>query len=148
PAVVERIQDERDQTEYVEMNRARGVPAANENEQPDKQIQQADDPQIVFYVGGLGIRRRDYRGFKLLGIAGQTIVNLGPDAGAPQARGNLRRSREPEVVDRNQYIAFMHAGMRRRRIGDDAQRLNSVRCVGPDHAIVRILKQAPLLEIE
>jgi hypothetical protein len=52
--VLERIQDEGNQTENVEMNSARRVPPASENEKADEQIKQADNAQIILDRAGLG----------------------------------------------------------------------------------------------
>src|SRR5713226_9219427 len=83
-AVVEGIQYERDETENIKVNRARGVPAANENEQPDKKIQEPNDAEIIFDRSRLFRRRCDQRRFKFFAVARQFVTNLIPKPRSPQ----------------------------------------------------------------
>src|SRR5437660_12140822 len=53
PAEVERPKYERGKAENVKVDSAGSVPAANENEQADEEIQQADDAKVI--LGGKGL---------------------------------------------------------------------------------------------
>src|SRR5262245_31991213 len=48
PAVVETVQNERHEAENVEVHSARRVPATDENENADEEVNQADDTKIIF----------------------------------------------------------------------------------------------------
>src|SRR5690348_18092982 len=72
-AVVKRPKDERSQAENVEVRGAGGVPAANENEQADEEIQQANRAKVIFCSDGLCRRRGYKRRFEFLTIARQLV---------------------------------------------------------------------------
>src|SRR6267378_721154 len=61
-AEMERPENEGNQAKNVKMHGARSVPAADENEQTDEQIEQAYDSQVVLGSQGLlGGRREEWR---------------------------------------------------------------------------------------
>src|ERR1700688_578795 len=73
-AVLERIEDEGDEAEHVEVHGARGVPSANENKHSDEQIEQAQKAAIVFYGSRLFRGGGDQRSLKFLAVADQFVT--------------------------------------------------------------------------
>ena len=88
-AEVEGKQNERDQAKDVEMNRAGRVPAPHKDEQPDEQIEESDEPEIVFNGGGSLARGRNDRRFKLHVVPRHAIAQFRPQPGVPQTLGDL-----------------------------------------------------------
>ena len=82
--VLEGVENERDQAEDIEVNRARGVPSADENEQPDEQVKEPNHAEIVFNGDGFVGRSGDQPGLKLYSAAGEFVAQLGPKPGAKQ----------------------------------------------------------------
>ena len=78
--VLERIRDERDQAENVEMRGAWRRPAAQQNVNTDAQINQGNQPQRIVQ-GAVGRNQNDV-GIERHRIADQRISSLRPNAGA------------------------------------------------------------------
>src|SRR5262249_27756279 len=88
-AVVKAVKNERDKAEDVEMNGARSVPAAREDEKADKKVQECREAQIIFYGRGIFLRRRYERGFKGRAIPAEPIANFNPRPYAKQNACNV-----------------------------------------------------------
>src|SRR5712692_11727443 len=82
-------ENERDQAEHVKMHGARSVPAADENEQTDKQIEQANDSQVILSRKRLLGRRGEQRRFELLATTRKLVVHLRPEPGTVQPSRDL-----------------------------------------------------------
>src|SRR5690242_15525324 len=108
------------------MHGARRVPAADENEQADKEIEQPYDAQIVFGSEWFFSGRRKQRRFELFSAAGQLIVYLRPQASAVQTPSDLCSSRDRGTIDRQQDIAKANSGSSRGRIGGNSAGLNAM----------------------
>src|SRR5271169_2290567 len=75
-AELERVQDEGNQAEHIEMDGPRGVPSPDEYEQTNEEIQESDEAQVIFhpqrFLGGGG----NEPGFKLFAVPRQLIAKL------------------------------------------------------------------------
>ena len=81
-AEVERPKAERSQAKNVEVHGPGSIPPADENEQADEQVKQADNAKVIFNGQGLNSRSGHQGRFKLFPIAGELVVDNGPEAGA------------------------------------------------------------------
>src|SRR3974390_1385404 len=75
-AVLEGIENERDQAEDIEVHSAGGVPSADKNKQTDEQIKQSNHPEIVFDSDGLVRRSGDQAGLKFFPVAREFIAQV------------------------------------------------------------------------
>src|ERR1700682_1640376 len=111
-AVMERIQDEGKKTEDVKMDRARRVPAAHENKEPDEQVQQTNEAAISLNGHGLLHRSGDKKRFKLASVPNQLVTDLIPQPDPPQTLGDLNLRAYGSAVNGNQQVAGTDARAR------------------------------------
>ena len=145
---MEGIQNERQQAKHVEMHRARRVPALYENKHPNEEIQQAHHAKVILYGSGFRRGRGNQRRLKLLAVARQLITNLRPDSRTPQPLRHLHRSRHGHIIERYQFIAGANSRARRGGIRRYLPRLHPLVRIQPRYAVIRCVKQPPLLEIQ
>src|SRR5882762_703493 len=91
-AVMERTNNKGNQTKDVKVHRPRRVPSADENEQADEEIQQADNAEIILDTDGLVRRRGNQPGFKFFAVTREFIAKLGPKPGVIEAVRDQRGS--------------------------------------------------------
>src|SRR5713226_3574874 len=103
---MEGIEHEGGQTEQIEMDRARGRPAAQEDEQPDEQIEQPDDSQIVLNRRGLVGGDGDQRGLEFPPFTRQAVARLRPYPQAPQSLGDLCGAAHRSTVQGDQRVSW------------------------------------------
>src|SRR6266478_9470899 len=144
---MERPENEGDQAKDVKMHGAGGVPAADENEQADKQIEQAYDAQVILGRKRLFRRRCEEWCFEFLTTARKLVAHLGPETRAVQTASNLRRPCDLGGIDRQQNVARADSGAGCGRIGSNAAGLNTVVRVEPGHSVVYHFKTAALVEV-
>ncbi len=145
---MERPENEGDQAKDVKMHRARSVPAADENEQADKKIEQAYDAQVILGRQRLFRRRCEEWCFEFLTTARKLVAHLGPETRAVQTPGHFRRPGDLGGIDRQQNVARADSGAGCGRIGSNAAGLNTVVRVEPGHSVVHHLKAAALIEVD
>ena len=142
------IQDERDQAKNVEMNGARRVPAAHENEQADEEVKQPEDAQIVFNRRRIFLRRGDHRRLKGAAVAEQLVADFGPGADVKEYAGDVGRAMDRNTANGLDNIPLADAGFRARRIGDDVPGGNALRGVHPGNAVIGKHVKGALLEVQ
>src|SRR4051794_17604903 len=145
---MKRAENERNQTKNIKVNGARRVPTANEDKQPNEQIQHADGAKRIFGAGRLFGRRSDERSLKALAAAKQFVAHLGPKTGAPQTFRHLDLGGDRGAVDGYQYVARAYAYSVRRGVRGHLPRLGALGGVHPGYAVVGTLKTLPLDEIQ
>src|SRR5437867_6591477 len=123
---MERPENERDQAKNVKVHGARSIPAADENEQANEQVQQADDSQVVFGREGFFGRRGEERGLEFLSTTGKLVAHLGPEPRTVQTPSDFRGSGNRGTIDRQQDVARVDSGARGVRIGRYARGLKLV----------------------
>ncbi len=112
--VMEAVQHKGHQAENIEMDGARRIPPAHENEKADEEIQQRGNAQVVFNRRGIFLRRRDQRCFKLLSAAAHRVADFRPWSHVEQHAGNIRGSMNREAADRLHDIALLDPRLSRR----------------------------------
>src|SRR5260370_28498615 len=143
---MERPENEGDQEKNVKVHRARGIPAADENEQANEQIEQAYDSQVILGREGLfGRGGEDWR-FEFLTTAGKFVAHLGPEPSSVQPPGDLCGSCDRGAVDCLQDVARANPCASCRGIGRNTAGLHSVVRVEPSHTVAYHLRAAALDE--
>src|SRR4029077_9389177 len=122
-------------------------PAADENEHPDEEIEQPNDPQIVFGCERLFAGGRKEPCFAFLTTARQLIAHLGPEPGTVQPPGNFRGSGDRGAIDSKQEVARTNPRSSRGRIGRYSAGLNTVVGVQPGYSVVYDFKAGSLVEV-
>ena len=130
------------------MHGARGVPAADENEQADEQIEQAHDAQVILGCQRLFCRRREQRGFEFLAAARKFVAHLGPQPRTVETPRHFRRSTDRSTIDREKNVARANSSAGGRRIRSNPAGLNSMVGIEPGHAVVHHLEAAALVEVD
>src|SRR5260370_6435123 len=77
-AVMKRPKNEGYQTKNVKMYSAWRIPAPDENEQADEEIEESNDSEVVLGRQRLLGRRRQKARFEFFSAAGEFVVYLGP----------------------------------------------------------------------
>ena len=124
--IVERPADEGNQTKDVKVHGPRGVPPADENEQPDEQIEQTHDPLVILDREWLFLRRRNKRRLEFLTTARELVTHLSPEPRTIQALSNLGGSRNRCATEGQQEVACANPGASGRGIGGDLTGLDSL----------------------
>src|SRR5271163_1010641 len=130
------VKNERHQAENVEMNRARGVPAARENKKTDKEIQQRRDSEVIFNRGGVLLRRGDERYFERLAVAANSVAYLRPRAGAPEQFGYVGGAMDLGSMEGFDVVALFDAGAVSRSAGSHMPSGNAAGGVQPGDAVI------------
>ena len=146
-AVLERVQNKRHQAENIKMHRPGRIPAARKNEQPNEEVKQANNAQVIFDTDGFVWRSGDQAGLKLFAVAFQFVAELRPLPRAIEPPRHMRRFRHRHIINGQQHVA-----------GTDACRgCGGVRCyfpgfytgrsVGPRHSVVHQVIPGALQEV-
>src|SRR5438132_5385957 len=146
-AEMERPENKGNQAKHIKVHGARSVPPADENEQTDEQIKQANDAQIIFRGQGLFGRRREQGGLEFLTVAGKPVVNLAPKSCTIQPPGNFCSPCDSGAVDGQQDIARTDPGSSCRRIRRNPAGLNPMVGIQPSNTVVYHFKPAALIEV-
>src|SRR5216683_2056502 len=141
-------ENEGDQAKNIEVHSTGSIPAADKNEQADKQIKQAHDTQVILDRQGLFRRCGKQRRLELLTTARELIANLGPQTRAFQPASHLSRSRDRDAIEVQQGVAGSNPGTSCRRIWRNLTGLNSVVRIEPGYPVVHHLEAAALIEID
>src|ERR1700733_11091082 len=147
-AVMKTIQDERDQAKNVEMNGARRVPAAHENEQADKEVKEPEDAQIVFNRRRIFLRGSDHRRFKGAAVAEQLVADFRPGTDVEEHAGDVGRAMDRNPANGFDNIPLADAGFGGRRITDDVPGGNALPRVHPGNAVIGKNVEGALLEVQ
>ncbi len=146
-AEMERPENEGDQAKNVKVHGARGVPAADKNEQADEQIKQAYDAKVILGCERLFRGRCEQWRFEFLTTTGKFVAHLGPEPSTVQPPGDLRGSFDRSAIDRQEDVAGANPGASCGRIERNPTGLNSVVRVEPGYSVVHHLIAAALVEV-
>ena len=145
--VMKGAKDKRGQAEQIKVDRAPSVPATDENEKADEEVEQADDAQVILERERLGSGRRDHGCIENAVLTIDLIAGARPDAPSPEALDDVDGARHRLTVDGNQHIAEPYSGSFTWGVRGYYSRMNSLRAVEPGDAIVRNVEGKALLEI-
>ena len=148
PAVMEAVENERNQAENVEMHRPRRIPAARKNEQPDEQIQDGRNAQVVFDAERFVLRGRDQRDLEGLVAAPNLILHLRPDAGMVENLGDVDGTANGGRADGLNEIALLNSRSFTGRTRGHIPGCDSRCGIDPRDSIIRGYVLGPLPEIE
>ena len=130
------------------MDRARGVPAADEDKQSDEQVQQGGDAQIIFDGRGVFLRCGDQRSFEGAAVAAQFVADFSPGADVEQDAGDVRGAMNGHAADGCDDIALFDAGFGAGRIGDNVPGGDALGRVHPGDAVIGQNEARTLLKVE
>ena len=99
------------------MDRAGRVPAADEDEQADEQIEKRGDAQIIFDGRRVFLRRGDQRSFEGAAVATQFVADFGPGADVEEDASDVRGAMNGHAADGFDDITLFDAGFGAGRIG-------------------------------
>src|SRR5580704_10996407 len=148
PGVMKAVKDERHQTKNVKVNSARSVPAANENEQPNEDIEKRGDPQIIFDRRGRVLRRSHQRRLKSGLAAMHLVAHFSPGTRVKQDSRNICRAMNRNISHGQHDVALFDSCLGGWRVGDDMPSYDTLLGVQPSHTIVWKNKSRTLLEVE
>ena len=145
--VMKGAKDKRGQAEQIKVDRAPSVPATDENEEADEEVEQADDAQVILERERLRSGRRDHGCIENATLAADLITGARPDAESPEALDDVDGARHRLTVDGNKHIAGFYSGALTWGGRGYYSRVNSLRTVEPGDAIVGNVEGKALLEI-
>ena len=147
-AVVERIQNEGEQTENIKMYGARRIPALDENEHPDEEIEKAGDAEVVFERRRIvGVRRNQLR-IKCRVPALDFIREFCPLTRAKEHLRDLRRAVDWNAAHAFDVVTGPNPALVRRRARGDMPSLHAGRRIEPGDAVIWRREDFALLEIK
>ena len=135
-AVMKAVKNERYEAEDIEMNCARRVPPARENEKSDEEIQQRGDPEVVLNRGGVLLRRGDQRHLERLAVPADSIVDFRPGTCAPEQFRYVGGAVDRGSVEGFDVIALLDSRPVARHSGNDVPRHDAVGGVHPGDAVI------------
>ena len=130
------------------MNGARSVPPANEDEQPDEEIEQRGDAQIILDGGRVLLGGGNDGRFEGAVIAAEAVLDFGPGNDAEQDASNIGGATNGYATNGLDNVALFDAGFGCGRVWDDVPGGNARRGVHPGDAIVGEDEAGALLEIQ
>jgi hypothetical protein len=130
------------------MDGTRGIPAANENEDANEKIKQADHPLVVFDRRGFLGGRSDQGSLKLLAIADQFVADFGPQSRTPQTLGYLDLGGDRNIIDGDQDVPGPDAYFGSWGVGCEFPGLDTAGGIEPGNAIVGNVEFRALNEIQ
>ncbi len=144
--VVERVEDERDQAENVEVRALGRGPAAQQDVKADAEIHQRDQPQPG--IERAVRRRQNQWSFQRDALPHNRVGRLRPDADAIKLLLKATDVVYLVIVNRNQHVPGLDAGLLAGPVGVDALGLQLAVLLYPPDAIVWGDILAVLLEID
>ena len=144
--VVEGVEDERHQTENVEVCALGCGPASQQDVQPNPEVHQRDHSQTV--VQSAVGRRQNQRSFNWDTLADQRVGGLRPDPRAVKLPLEPADVGDRASVNREQQVAFFDAGLLAWAVDVDPLGLEMVATLDPPDAVVGNLDFAIFLEVD
>ncbi len=131
--VVERVEDERNQAENIEVHGAWRRPAPQQHVHSDAQIDERDQPQPE--IQRPLRRNQNHSCVNWNGVAHQRISRLRPDAGAEEHAYSRGRILDLVLIDGRESVAAVNTGFIARPIGFHAVGSQRVVVLHPANAI-------------
>ena len=130
------------------MHRLRRIPAARKNEKTDEEVEQRGQPQVIFNLEGVVLRRSNQRHFKGFAPAANLIFHLCPRTGAKDQLRDVHGAMDGSGANRFDVVALLDSSPVAGCAGRHMPGHDPGRGVDPGYSVIGNDVAGALLEIQ